>query len=205
MTTEQIENKRLENITNAHQVPFLKILKKGDRIICYVLTFFSILFLGLMLYIPSILIYMAIALIFCVCTMGFLWYKNAKEKLLKVFYLTKVNDEVYHWVEVWDLKSRWENYDGRFLWLSGKQLTPIIDIRNPAEPQPFTPFGEDKPLGTVSSGDIAHCIDQSPTLRLFSVSKGQLLEAFKYGILLLCIGGFAVGLFALLDSGNSAP
>ena len=134
-------------ITNGHDINLKTFYSKVYLIGYVILLVFSLI----MLVVPTTYFlgfFMFLVLIFG--GLGTTYYRLNK-MLIKVYHLTKVNNNVYEWVERWeDRKFVEENMDPAFFYRLGKDLVPIIDYTTDT-PKPFKPFD----LGVVDCSFIS--------------------------------------------------
>tara|TARA_R100000322_G_scaffold43980_2_gene27596 strand:+ start:222 stop:806 length:585 start_codon:yes stop_codon:yes gene_type:complete len=185
-------------ITNGHDINLKTFYPKTYLFGYGLLLLFSIV----MLVIP--VTYFLGFFMFLVLILGGLatTYYRLNKKLIKVYHLTKINNNVYEWVERWeDRKFVEENMDPAFFYKLGKELVPIIDYTTDT-PKPFKPF--DIEINSVISMDVGRATDQSASERMLNSSK-SLWEKEGVRLMTYCLilGGVMFAIIAI--TGGEPP
>jgi len=198
--------------TNLHGLKFLQIFSKKEKRTLAVTIVLVLAALGLSSYFTQMIILAGLFFIVALGVWVYLWRKACKDRLMKFYYLLKETDDVYLWVEKWDLKSKYIYSVPDFYWYEKDSLIRVYDYINTyddknwetAEPPsmlskmpiPFRPF--DEQIGSVTSIDLARTQEQSAAERLFTSLRKSWSEIVKLGFYIVVIIALIVGIIALV-------
>jgi len=132
----------------------------------------------------------------------FIFYKNCKKLLVKVFRIDISNNIPRFLTEYW-FKTDVYKLDQDYFWTQrGKYIAVIVDDNG--KYNPLYPF--DKDLPQVTSGHLQRSLVQKATDVLMKPEKSNLADAIKTGGLMLLAAGGAlviISLFGRLTDGSA--
>lgn len=190
--------------TTLHGLKFLQIFDKRQKILLITTVLTGLTLLALASYFTSLVIFVALFLLGAMLGWFFYWKRVCKTKLIKLYYLLKETNDVYLWVEKWDLKEKYIYSNPDYYYLEGTELVRVYDNINTYDdpdkefplPIPFRPFDSD--ISTVTTLDLARTQEQSAAERLFTSLRKNWSETLKLGLYVVIIIALLVGCIALL-------
>ena len=104
-------------------------------------------------------------------------------------------------IEFWK-KEDWLRLPRPYFWSYKNKPIPILfDIDG--NPTPFDPF-KDKPLPTITAGDLKRSLNQDSVAAMFWAKARQLYDTIQVGLYVLLAGGGLLAIIVLSSSQGSA-